>query len=147
MEVQARGVWHPAVFDSGAWTATWVPDLGAQPDGETVSLTARATDRAGWKAVTTRDILVDVKAPPPVDLALSYEDGGNDAITEIGTTLREPGGTLRMAGPPAAMAAAWLATAPDSPPSMPAAHQPPPGPRSFPAASARPVRRPARRRK
>ena len=98
VEVQARGVWRPAVFDSGAWTATWVPDLGAQPDGETVSLTARATDRAGWKAVTTRDILVDVKAPPPVDLALSYEDGGGTIpITEIGTTLREPGGTLRMA--------------------------------------------------
>ncbi|MFN2184456.1 MAG: LamG-like jellyroll fold domain-containing protein [Anaerolineae bacterium] len=91
------GHWRPASLYDDTWAVSWLAGLTALPDGESHTVTARATDRAGWETLNTEDLWVDLVAPAPVNLALSVEFGdASQTITQTGITIREPGATLQM---------------------------------------------------
>ena len=98
VDLEVGGVWHPAVVSAEAWTATWIPELDSVPDGEMVSVVARAIDRAGWSTLTAAEIYVDAVAPAPVELSFNYQAvGATVPITQTGTTIRDPGAVVQMA--------------------------------------------------
>lgn len=93
------GPWLPVALHDGTWAAAWPAGLHALPDGEAHAATVRAVDRAGWTTVDAGNLWVDLVPPAPVELDLSYEGvaGTTRPVTRTGTTLRDAGGTLKMA--------------------------------------------------
>ena len=83
------GAWWSANIIADTWTALWVPDSAAPPDGDTYTITAKATDLAGWTTSVTETVLMDIAGPAPVTMTLAYQDQGGftHPITRAGTTI------------------------------------------------------------
>lgn len=80
--------WTPATLDGEGWQALLYPGHGFRPDGELLSISARATDRAGWTSTVTEVVTADLQPPTAVELAISYDDGsGAQPITQTGVTI------------------------------------------------------------
>jgi len=80
-----------AAFDDVTWRYPWY--LGAEPDGEVYTVTARAEDAA--RAVTvTQAVTVDLQQPTPVTVSLSYTGSlSSGALTAL-QVIRETTPTL-----------------------------------------------------
>ena len=85
----AGGPWDDAAFDSarGEWRYLWY--LGAEPDGTSYVVTARASDAGSHVTQITQTVMVDLAPPAPVTVTLAYTNGAG-----VLTTL-SPGQTIR----------------------------------------------------
>jgi subtilisin-like proprotein convertase family protein len=74
-----------AAFEAAVWTGTSAP-----PAGETMTLSARATDLAGHVTEVSRTVWADAVPPEPVTMTLAYTDshGARTAIAP-GATIRD----------------------------------------------------------
>ena len=71
----ASGGWQPAVISDSNWSLAVAPLALANPDGGTLNVAARATDKAGRIANTTANILVDVVPPALFTPTISLSSG------------------------------------------------------------------------
>jgi hypothetical protein len=87
------GIWDKAVFDGVTWRYLW--NLGTEPDGQDISVTARATDSAGRAVTDTKMVTLDLVRPLPITVTLAYSDSvgirwpltAGQTITESGIQL------------------------------------------------------------
>ena len=96
------GDWGEAAFDLDEETWRYLWYLGEEPDGDTYSVSARATDAAGHTGQATRTVTVDLTEPEPVTVTLAYT--GTLGVRQPLT----PGQTIRKA--PVTLIAEWTAS-------------------------------------
>jgi uncharacterized repeat protein (TIGR01451 family) len=65
------GAWSEASLQGNAWSWGWY--LGEEPDGARYTVSARATDRAGWTTRVTETVTVDLDVPNPITLTLTAD--------------------------------------------------------------------------
>jgi hypothetical protein len=91
--VQVRvdgGEFVDATFADGTWqTALYVPD----PEGRTLNVTVRATDRAGRTTEITQPIATDLSAPDAPDTAITGGPADPDSASFAGFTFVGSAGT------------------------------------------------------
>ena len=81
MQIDGNG-WQPVAFNGVAWQTEWL----IIEDGQSFSVQARITDKAGRTSQDSQIVTVDVLPPEPVDIILGYLDGTLQAI-EAGDTV------------------------------------------------------------
>ncbi len=103
------GAWQTAVVSDSQWSLALAPLALANPDGGTLNVAARATDKAGRTANATASMLVDVIPPgvftPTVSLSSGVLITPSQVITDLNVRLAWPaisGATAVYAG--------WTAT-------------------------------------
>lgn len=95
--------WQAARLDGAGWRYPWFLGPGEhEPDGETHTVSVRATDAAGHTVQVTEPVTVDLTPPVPVTLNLAYDAGDGPVPLEIGQTLRQISATLVMSWPESA---------------------------------------------
>jgi len=83
-----NGDWVEANVSGNAWNATLFPSEVA--DGDTYTLTARATDVANRQAVVTNTLLIDLAPPIAVTTTLAYQNSlAQTRVITSGVTLTD----------------------------------------------------------
>ncbi len=84
VEVQIDdGPWQEAVLDGDEWLFLLAPLAQANPNGGTLTITARATDVAGRAATTSVNLVLDVVAPEGFVFEASLTSGDPITPTQI----------------------------------------------------------------
>ncbi len=77
------GAWSEASLQGNAWSWDWY--LGEEPDGARYTVSARATDRAGWTTRVTETVTVDLDVPNPITLTLTADGAPAPARGTVST--------------------------------------------------------------
>ena len=91
----------PVPSSGGTWRARVFSGLNVSPDGQRLTVRARATDAAGWVTTVQRSLNADATPPSPPIIALTY--AGPD-----GPVPMQPGDTLHDASVPTTLS--WTAS-------------------------------------
>jgi subtilisin-like proprotein convertase family protein len=100
VEIDLDGIgWGTASLEGDSWRFMW-PLGDSDPDGETYTVTVRATDAATYTSTTTDTLLCDMRLPAAVTITLAYTDtlGARHAVVP-GQTIRD-GNLLEIAWTP-----------------------------------------------
>lgn len=88
------GAWQSAVISDSNWSLAVAPLGVANPDGGTLNVAARTTDKAGRAANATANLLVDVVPPVPFTPTVSLSSGAlitaGNVITNFNVRLAWP---------------------------------------------------------
>ena len=88
------GPWHEAVLNGSAWAFTVAPLAQTNPDGGTLAIEVRATDKAGRTATAAANVLLDVVPPAPFISTTSLTSGAvispSQVISDLGVRIAWP---------------------------------------------------------